>query len=172
MSLSHLHLLLNHVPVLGTYFGLVCLVLSLVLRSRELQRIALVIFILVGVAAIPVYLTGPYAFETVRALPETSHDHVQTHSTFGLASLLLAVFVGIRSAFALIGLRRKGKLSVYNLAALLILALFLGILMGWTASLGGKIRRPEIRYSRALPPEEAVAHSHSVWKVPSRSLRS
>jgi hypothetical protein len=172
VTLSHLHLLLNHVPVLGTYFGLVCLALSLLLKSVELQRIALVIFVLVGVLAIPVYLTGPHAAETVRTLPEVSHEHIQTHSTFGLASLLLAVFVGIRSAFAFFSLRRRGRLSGYNMASLTILAVLLGILMGWTASVGGKIRRPEIRYSRTLPPSQSGAQLHSVWKVPSRSVRS
>jgi hypothetical protein len=54
----------------------------------------------------------------------------------------------------------------------MILAVLLGILMGWTASLGGKIRRPEIRYSQALDAKAPGPYSHSVWKVPSRSLRS
>jgi hypothetical protein len=172
VSLAHLHLLLNHVPVLGTYFGLVCLALSLMLRSTELQRIALVIFVLVGLLALPVYLTGPHAVEAVRTLPEVSHEHVQTHTTFGLASLLLAIFVGIRSAFAFFSLRRRGRLSVYNMASLMILAALLGILMGWTASIGGKIRRPEIRYSRTLDAPSAETQLQSVWKVPSRSTRS
>lgn len=41
MNAMHLHLLLNHVPVLGTIFGLALLVPALLRRRDELKRVVL-----------------------------------------------------------------------------------------------------------------------------------
>ena len=58
MNATHLHLMLNHIPVLGTVFGLGLLVFALWRKSEELKKAALGIFLIVALLAVPVYLTG------------------------------------------------------------------------------------------------------------------
>jgi len=72
MNLAHLHLVLNHLPVLGTGFGLALLIFGLWRRSDELKKTALGVLVLVALAAVPVYLTGEPAEELVQAVPGVS----------------------------------------------------------------------------------------------------
>ena len=48
MNPAHLHLMLNHIPVLGTAFGLGLLAFALWRRSDELKKTALGVFVLVA----------------------------------------------------------------------------------------------------------------------------
>ena len=47
----HLHLLVNHFPVEGSIIVLALLIYAMIRRSEELKRIALVGFVLLGLAA-------------------------------------------------------------------------------------------------------------------------
>jgi hypothetical protein len=52
MTLTHLHLVLNHVPVLGTAFGLALLAFGIWRRSTELKKTALGVFVLTALMAL------------------------------------------------------------------------------------------------------------------------
>ena len=57
MSWTHLHLLLNHILVLGSIFGLLLLVVAMMRRSAELKKVSLGVFIIAAPFAIPVYIS-------------------------------------------------------------------------------------------------------------------
>src|SRR5688572_12110141 len=57
MNPAHLHLLLNHVPVLGTVFGVLLALLAMRWRSKDVEAAALWVFLVTAVVAVPVYLT-------------------------------------------------------------------------------------------------------------------
>jgi beta-lactamase regulating signal transducer with metallopeptidase domain len=67
MNWAHIHLLLNHVPVLGTIFGLALLGYAVLKRSEALKRAALGVFVAVALLALPVYFTGEPAEEAVQS---------------------------------------------------------------------------------------------------------
>jgi len=46
MNWAHVHLLLNHLPVVGTFFGVLLLLLALLRKSEELKRVSLGVFVL------------------------------------------------------------------------------------------------------------------------------
>ena len=56
MNWAHVHLLINHIPVLGTLFGTLLLVFGIVKKNEEIKRVSLGIFVIIAVAALPVYL--------------------------------------------------------------------------------------------------------------------
>src|ERR1041384_6680410 len=58
MNGAHLHLIVTHLPVLGTGFGTLLLGLGLIRRSRVIQQLALSVLVLAGVTAGAAYLTG------------------------------------------------------------------------------------------------------------------
>ena len=68
MNGAHLHLVLNHFPVIGLIFCLAMLMAGILRKSEELTRTGMVILIAVAVIAIPVYLTGEPAEEIVERL--------------------------------------------------------------------------------------------------------
>src|SRR5262249_31983811 len=108
-DLSHIHLLLNHFPTVGMIIGLGLFVMSLYLKSNDLKRASLVIFVGIALLSIPVYVTGNGAQSTIcQAKPEdpcadptVSKARIEAHE--GAALLGLAV-MEILGAFAWLGL--------------------------------------------------------------------
>lgn len=145
MNGAHLHLLVNHVPVLGLFFGLALLVAALWRRSTELTRTSLVIFVLTAVAAIVVYLTGEPAEDSVEGLADVTKTMIGRHESAALAA---TIGVGVLGGFALLGLagfRRLAAIPRWFTSSSLVLAIVTAGMMGWTANLGGQIRHTEIR---------------------------
>tara|TARA_R110002049_G_scaffold307994_2_gene510514 strand:+ start:188 stop:706 length:519 start_codon:yes stop_codon:yes gene_type:complete len=145
MTLTHLHLVLNHLPVLGTAFGLGLLAFGIWRQSTELKKTALGIFVLVALMAVPVYLTGEPAEEGVEGLPGVSETIIEQHEE---AAGVAFASIGALGVIALIGLLmlRHGKPVPAWFAGLMVIAsLTVSGLMAWTANIGGQIRHTEIR---------------------------
>lgn len=146
MNWAHVHLILNHIPVVGVAFGLGLLGWSMWRRDVALQRVALTSFVVVALAAIPVYLTGEPAEEIVEHLAGTTESAIESHETAGLAALLVVSLLG---AIALVGLLLPLRWSRVTARAALLVALAGAGLMAWTANLGGRIRHAELRETTA-----------------------
>ena len=72
MTLSHLHLVLNHVPVIGSVIAFGLLLLALVRRSADLRRAGLEVFVLVGLLSLPAYLSGARRAGRTRQAPRAA----------------------------------------------------------------------------------------------------
>ena len=151
MDWTHFHLMTNHLPVIGAIFGLVILAWGMVRGSDDVKRIGLAVLIFTALIAIPVYLTGEPAEETVESLPGVVHDIIEEHEEFAIYALISAIVTGIASLAALvfIGPGRDSYAKRYSLIAALVLAGVTAAAMGWTANLGGVIRHTENRGASA-----------------------
>ena len=58
MTAAHLHLALNHIPVLGTLLGTVLLAYGLWQRQEPVRDVSLGLLVGVGAVAVAVYWTG------------------------------------------------------------------------------------------------------------------
>ena len=58
INIPHLHLLLNHVPTVGTVVGLGLLLLAMARRNDHLVHSSLEVLFAVALVTLPVYLTG------------------------------------------------------------------------------------------------------------------
>jgi uncharacterized membrane protein len=65
MTPVHLHVLLNHVPVLGVAFGLLTLLGGMVSRRADVTRVSMALFVAGSLAAIPTYRSGEPAEDAV-----------------------------------------------------------------------------------------------------------
>lgn len=160
MSSAHLHLLLNHVPVLGTLGGMLLLAYAMVRRSQELTRVSLAVLVLAAVVTIPVYLSGEPAEDLVEHRPEVSERIIEQHEE---AAETAATALGILGALSLAGLvlfRRTTGVSRGFAALTLALALVVTGLMTRTANLGGQIRHAEIRSTAGGEPAGARESRH------------
>jgi len=63
MNWAHVHILLNHFPIIGTVFGVFFLAVALVKQSRDLQRASLGFFILIALLALPVCPYRPSGYQ-------------------------------------------------------------------------------------------------------------
>lgn len=143
MNAAHWHLIMNHLPVLGTVFGILLLAYGFVRKSDELKQTALGVFVFSALLTIPVYLTGEPAEEIVEHLAGVSEAIIEQHEDWAFYSLILMELTGALALINLISFGRsfgKKLVVVTALASLLALGSIL-----WTANLGGKIRHSEIR---------------------------
>ncbi|MCU0622085.1 MAG: hypothetical protein MUC69_11355 [Gemmatimonadales bacterium] len=152
MNYPHLHLMLNHVPVLGAFFSLALLAWALLRGSRELLRVALVVTLVSGVSAWPAYLTGDEAHEQVEEFPGFDHDLTHEHedaADFGLAAMLITA----GAAGVALWLGRGGReVPRWSRRAVLLIQLWSAATMARTAWLGGGIRHDEARGALTSPP--------------------
>lgn len=143
MNFIHVHLLMNHLPVIGSLVGLLMLLAAKVRKSDELTNTALVVFVLAGIIAVPTYLTGEQAEVLVQSLPAIPRALVLRHDDAAAFALCGAVVLGMLALLGLF-LRRSGRVPRWLQPTMLALALLVGGLMAYTANLGGRIRHPEI----------------------------
>jgi hypothetical protein len=151
MNPAHLHLLLNHVPVLGTIFGLLLVIAALARRNHTMLRAAYVAFIVSAVAAIPVYLTGGGAEDQVEGARGGNERFIDEHEDAATIALVGVGVLGVLSIAAAIISARRGRTAPALGVAILVTALGVSGLMAWTANLGGAISHSEIRSSSSAP---------------------
>ena len=146
MDFAHLHLMFNHVPVVGVVLGSFVLVWGALRRSKDVVSVGLVTMILTALVAIPVYLTGEPAEEIVERLPGVSESVIGIHQDAATVSLALCILSGLGALAAMIFNRSlMSKLAGYSLIGVLLVSLLTATSMVMTANLGGQIRHTEIR---------------------------
>lgn len=159
MDAAHIHLLLNHVPVLGTFFGLALLGYGLARDSDEILKAGLGTLVIVGIAAVVVYLTGEPAEELVEGVAGVSHSALEAHEETALWATWGG---GVLGAVALAGLWRYRRAPVARAFAIatLVLTVATSGLMAWTANSGGKVHHPELRGATAAEAGAATGGEH------------
>src|SRR2546426_3515236 len=149
MNLAHIHLLLNHWPIIGSFIGLALFVVSFVANSDDLKQTSLVCFAVLALLVIPTYMSGNLVDEVLRGTAGVSKALIQTHQG---AALLSLIFMEITGAVALIGLWQYSRMSRplptpvarWNAPTVLVLSIVTVVLMSITGNTGGAIRHPEI----------------------------
>ena len=144
MTSAHFHLMLNHLPVLGSLFGVALLGVAVRRKSAELTHAGLVTLVIAALAAIPAFLTGEGAEHAVEHLPGVGESLIERHADMaGVALAFLEIAGGL--ALATLILERVGRAHRALAPATLAVAAIASVLMGYTALLGGEIRHTEIR---------------------------
>ena len=146
MNLAHLHLLLNHLPTVGLGIALGLLLASLLKKSEDLQQASFVAFFLIGLLAIPAYLTGSAAQYVLKNQPAVSQQVMAAHQDAALLALILLEITGLVAWIALWRFQRWHQTGV------LVLAIVTFGLMASAANIGGHIRHPEILAAGAAAP--------------------
>ena len=151
MNLAHLHLVLNHVPIIGTVIGLGLFVVSLGGKNDDLERASLMLLAAVALLALPTFFSGIGAQSAIRSDPAVSAVLIERHEG---AAMLALFFMEIAGALALVGLWQRhvstGRRSSWNLMAVLFFSVVTAGLMARVGTTGGEIRHPEIRLAQEV----------------------
>jgi uncharacterized membrane protein len=144
MTLVHVHLLLNHVPTVGTALAIALFVLSFFRRNDMLRRVSLEVFFIIALMTIPAYLSGLSAQQQIMDRPGVSNTMIEAHED---AAVFSFVFMQLTGAFAWLALwqfRRKGRAAAWTTFAILLLSALTMAVTARAANLGGEIRHPEL----------------------------
>jgi uncharacterized membrane protein len=155
MNAAHWHLLVNHLPVIGTLFVVLLLIAGFLRSSGEVQKLSLVFAVVVALTAVAAYLTGDPAEHVVENLPGVTSFAIHVHEEFAEVAFVLTACLGGLALVGLVAFRRRAKPPAAFMVAVLVLALVSAGTMAWTANLGGKIRHTEIR--NQPPPANPVS---------------
>jgi formate hydrogenlyase subunit 3/multisubunit Na+/H+ antiporter MnhD subunit len=146
MTAAHLHLLLNHIPILGSIFGLLVLSYGLLRKSDEIKKTSLGVFVITALVTIPVYLTGDGAAKIVSNLPGVSTAIIQQHDQAATITMFAIQILGALSLLSLLlSWRSRRELRSWMTLGVFILAMISSGLGAWTGSIGGQIRHTEVR---------------------------
>jgi uncharacterized membrane protein len=153
MNLAHLHIVLNHVPVLGTVLALALLILSIVKKNESWNKLSLQILVVMALLVLPTYLSGNAAQWLIQKQEVPQPGLIETHENSAMITLFLMTITGTLAWFGLWQYRRFSRPGPWNSMAVLILSILTTAVILRTANLGGKISHPEVRYGAAI--EEA-----------------
>ncbi len=79
MDAAHLHLILVHIPIVGSFIGLSIFAYGLFIKNDEIKKTAFVIFVLAALVTIAVFFSGDQAEGTVGHLPGVSSEIIDEH---------------------------------------------------------------------------------------------
>ena len=144
MDGTHVHLLLNHFPIIGTLIGTLLLIYSFLKKEIKIQQISLAIIFVMAALAIPVFLTGETAEEAVENLPGVMKSVIHEHEEASEVAFWVMMATGL---LALISIGMQ-MLETGFAKTLIIITMILSIvssgLMARAGYLVGQIRHTEI----------------------------
>jgi|RhiMetdeSRZDD1v2_1073273.scaffolds.fasta_scaffold401522_2 uncharacterized membrane protein len=145
LNLAHLHLLLNHWPIIGTLIAFALFAVALAAKSDDLKKASLAIFTIMALFTIPTYTSGNAAYEIIRKDTAVSKTMVDLHQGAALLTLVFLEITGGVAWLALWQYRRVKEPKRWTLTAVLVLSIVTIGLLTITGNSGGDIRHPEIR---------------------------
>ncbi|PVX47628.1 putative membrane protein [Flavobacterium sp. 103] len=145
MNDAHLHMVVNHFPIIGTIFGFGILIVGLVLKNKTLINTSYVLFIVAAIFGAFSMGTGEGAEELVEDMPNIGKQIIHEHEELAEK---LAILLYVLAGLSLVGLylnyknNAKSKLLSFLILGVATAGLFLVQKVGTS---GGEIRHTEIR---------------------------
>jgi dolichol kinase len=156
---EYIHVVLNHLPIYGTILAAIALAVSLLLRSRAAQITALILTLIAGVSAYPVFVTGQRAYKTIRSISDDAgSDWLDEHMERAEKTIGAFYFLAVLAIASLI-VPIKWPISAVPLMALtLAVAILCSGLAVYIAQAGGRVRHSEFRPSETPTPASESNH--------------
>ena len=145
MNEAHLHMVVNHFPIIGTIFGLGILITGIILKNNTVKSTAYVLFVIAAIFAAFSMGTGEGAEELVEDMPSVGKQIIHEHEEMAEK---LAIILYVLGAISLAGLflnyKKHAKAQLVSYVALIIA--IAGVFFAQqTGTTGGEIRHTEIR---------------------------
>ena len=145
MNDAHLHMIVNHFPIIGTIFGLGILISGMILKNNSVKNTAYVLFIVAAIFAAFSMGTGEGAEELVEDMPTVGKQIIHEHEEMAEKLAVVLYVLGIISLGGLIlSYLKNAKATMLSYVALVVAVV--GVFFAQqTGTTGGEIRHTEIR---------------------------
>jgi len=145
MNDAHLHLVVNHFPIIGTILGLGILIAGMILKNNSVKNTAYVLFIVAAIFAAFSMGTGEGAEEMVEDMTSVGkqiiHKHEEMAEKLAIALYVLGV-ISLAGLYLNFKKHAKSQLVSYVAVIIAIISVFFAQQTGTT---GGEVRHTEIR---------------------------
>jgi len=143
-NLAHVHLLLNHVPTIGSVVAIGLFVVAFIRRDEGLKLVGLEVLFSIALLTLPAYLTGVAAFQSLRGQAGISDTAIRLHQDVALYGFTWMEFAGFIAWVTLWQARRRGRAPGGLFVTSFVLLIVSFVVMARAANLGGDIRHPEL----------------------------
>lgn len=157
MNNAHLHLVVNHLPIIFPIVGVIILLIAILTKSDVSKRNAYIVFILGAVASVAAMATGEGAEDAIENIQGVSENLMHRHEEAAEIFAGMSYFLGAVSLLGFLTSYRNFSLDKLMPVTILIVAgvsLYFAQEAGRT---GGKIRHTEIRSAANI--QNAVENS-------------
>lgn len=154
MNDAHLHLVVNHLPIIIPIAAVTVLVAGFILKSEVVKRVSYFLFVVAAICTMPAFATGEGAEEVAEGLPGVTehliHEHEEKAEGFALLNYLLGLIslVGIWASW------KQKQFAKWIAIVVLFLAIIVVIKGREVGTSGGEIRHTEIRKGAKIQEEE------------------
>ena len=145
MNDAHLHMVVNHFPIIGTILGLGILIVGIILKNNSVKNTAYALFIVAALFALASIATGDGAEELVEDMPNIGKRIIHEHEEIAEKLAIVLYLLGAISILGIVlNLKNHSKAKFISFVAVIvaIVGAYLTILAGTS---GGEIRHTEIR---------------------------
>jgi uncharacterized membrane protein len=158
------HLLVNHLPILGTIFGIMILIAGMFLKNETVKQTGLATLVFAALSSALALITGDPAGEAVKAIPGISESLIEKHENMAYMALWILIPSGLLSAMAFYSIWKKEKGAKNLVIAALALSLIAAGWMAYVGKTGGQIRHSELRSQSSGIPAGQYMQKESVDK--------
>jgi len=145
MNGAHLHLVVNHLPIIIPIIAFILMLGGFAMKSEILKRAAYGLFVLGAISAILAFATGEEAEEVVEHIAGVDESLIKAHEE---KAETLAVLIYILGGISLIGMWASWKRASFSKLVSIIAIVFSLVVFVFaqqTGTSGGEIRHTEIR---------------------------
>lgn len=145
MNDAHLHMVVNHFPIIGTILGLGILITGIILKNNSVKNTAYFLFIVAAVFAAFSMGTGEGAEELVEDMPSVGKQIIHEHEEMAEKLAIVLYVLGVVSLGGLfMNFKNHSKATLVSYAAVVVAVV--GVFFAQqTGTTGGEIRHTEIR---------------------------
>ena len=145
MNGAHSHLLVNHIPIIAPFVGLLVLIAAMVMKSEVVKRTAFAIVVLGAISSFPAGVTGESAEEYLEEISDADHVLIHEHEEAAEVFITFSYLSGALAAFAFWASYKEKTYAKF--LPLVVLVILLAVLFTSynTGVTGGEIIHTEIR---------------------------
>jgi uncharacterized membrane protein len=145
MNDAHLHMVVNHFPIIGTIFGLGILIAGIFMKNTVIKNVAYILFVVAAIFAAVSMATGEGAEEIAEKLPSVTDQIIHEHEEMAEKLALVLYTLGVISLLGLY-LNFKNHTKAVAVSYIVLVVAVIGVFLGkQTGTTGGEVRHTEIR---------------------------
>lgn len=145
MNGAHIHLVVNHFPIVGLFIGVLVLLSGFLLKKPQVKITALGIFVLSALGSVAAFISGEEAEEVVEILAVVSDTMIHQHEEFAEVFMIMMLVLGGISLITAYLEFKKSKFSKKGYILVVLISLANIFISKYVGTSGGEITHVEIR---------------------------
>lgn len=139
MDQTHLHLITNHLAIIGTLFAGIVLLIGLISNTVQTRIASFILMLISSIGGYITFKTGHEAEETVEHMKGISEYVIEQHEELAEKALWFIILLFIASIVGLYAGKKNLQVEKKISWIILIISFISFAIFAWTGYLGGQI---------------------------------